>query len=647
MAKLSLKHIYKIYSNGTKAVNDFNIEIGDDEFIVFVGPSGCGKSTTLRMIAGLEDITAGDFYIDGVLVNALEPKDRDMAMVFQNYALYPHMTVYENMAFGLRIRNVPKNEIDKRVQEAARILDIADQLQKKPKEMSGGQRQRVALGRAMVRKPKVFLLDEPLSNLDAKLRSSMRAEITKLHKALNTTFIYVTHDQVEAMTMGTRIVVMKKGVIQQIDTPMNLYDYPSNEFVAGFIGTPQMNFLEAKLSYVTSKNNERMVQFDFGGNKLTCLPSELRKIDVKHIYTVQDIRVGIRPEHVLLAEKGDKNAIAAEVEVVEALGNDANLIVSTNDKKMKLTIKVVRNDSIMVGDTIYFTFNFNKLHLFSKETTNTILPRVPEMMTIKGRVEGDTIKTFGGSIKLTQELVYKLKGHKDIYLNVPRRALIPGKDIVAEITSKEEINKKWLNGFEYEGEYLYSLTDEYISGSKTSFSIKIADVDFFDDKFNLIIPRLVLLNEIPGCLSPVHRIVPVANKAIVANKSAIDTSKTRIKEKEMKLFNYHFLGREYTPDLLSTSKIYSLLGKRFEAHQITFSIDAKDIFFIQSDDGFKGIVKEIINYGDRYYYRMKCGDVEIIVDSDENDCHVGDTLTMDVRVPDIGVTDVNFQVKLI
>lgn len=647
MAKLSLKHIYKIYSNGTKAVNDFNIEIGDDEFIVFVGPSGCGKSTTLRMIAGLEDITAGDFYIDGVLVNALEPKDRDMAMVFQNYALYPHMTVYENMAFGLRIRNVPKNEIDKRVQEAARILDIADQLQKKPKEMSGGQRQRVALGRAMVRKPKVFLLDEPLSNLDAKLRSSMRAEITKLHKALNTTFIYVTHDQVEAMTMGTRIVVMKKGVIQQIDTPMNLYDYPSNEFVAGFIGTPQMNFLEAKLSYVTSKNNERMVQFDFGGNKLTCLPSELRKIDVKHIYTAHDIRVGIRPEHVLLAEKGDKNAIAAEVEVVEALGNDANLIVSTNDKKMKLTIKVVRNDSIRVGDTIYFTFNFDKLHLFNKETTNTILPRVPEMMTIKGRVEGDTIKTFGGSIKLTQELVYKLKGHKDIYLNVPRRALIPGKDIVAEITSKEEINKKWLNGFEYEGEYLYSLTDEYISGSKASFSIKIADVDFFDDKFNLIIPRLVLLNEIPGCLSPVHRIVPVANKAIVANKSAIDTSKTRIKEKEMKLFNYHFLGREYTPDLLSTSKIYSLLGKRFEAHQITFSIDAKDIFFIQSDDGFKGIMKEIINYGDRYYYRMKCGDVEIIVDSDENDCHVGDTLTMDVRVPDIGVTDVNFQVKLI
>ena len=249
MASLKLSHMYIVYENGHKAVNDFNIDIQDKEFIVFVGPSGCGKSTTLRMIAGLEDITAGDFYIDGILANQLEPKDRDIAMVFQNYALYPHMTVYENMAFGLRIRHVPKEEIDKRVNEAARILDILDQLDKKPKAMSGGQRQRVALGRAIVRKPKVFLLDEPLSNLDAKLRSSMRSEITRLHKVLGTTFIYVTHDQVEAMTMGTKIVVMRDGVIQQVDSPMNLYDFPANEFVAGFIGTPQMNFIPAKLSY--------------------------------------------------------------------------------------------------------------------------------------------------------------------------------------------------------------------------------------------------------------------------------------------------------------------------------------------------------------------------------------------------------------
>ena len=242
MASLSLRHIYKIYQGGVKAVSDFNLEIDDKEFIVFVGPSGCGKSTTLRMVAGLEEISAGELYIDGKLVNDVEPKDRDIAMVFQNYALYPHMTVYDNMAFGLRLRKMNSKEIDKRVQEAAAILGIAPLLSRKPKALSGGQRQRVALGRAIVREPKVFLLDEPLSNLDAKLRVQMRTEITKLHNKLATTFIYVTHDQTEAMTMGTRIVVMKDGIIQQIDTPTCLYDNPENLFVASFLGSPQMNF---------------------------------------------------------------------------------------------------------------------------------------------------------------------------------------------------------------------------------------------------------------------------------------------------------------------------------------------------------------------------------------------------------------------
>ena len=248
MAGLQLNHIYKVYPNGTKAVNDFNMEIKDKEFIVFVGPSGCGKSTTLRMIAGLEEITAGELRIGDIVVNDVEPKDRDIAMVFQNYALYPHMTVYENMAFGLKMRKVPKAVIKEKVMAAAETLGITEYLNRKPKEMSGGQRQRVALGRAMVREPKVFLLDEPLSNLDAKLRTAMRSEIAKLHRKLQTTFIYVTHDQVEAMTMGTRIVVMKSGFIQQIDTPRNLYNYPSNKFVAGFIGTPQMNFFHGKLT---------------------------------------------------------------------------------------------------------------------------------------------------------------------------------------------------------------------------------------------------------------------------------------------------------------------------------------------------------------------------------------------------------------
>jgi multiple sugar transport system ATP-binding protein len=247
MASLKLEHIYKVYPNGVKAVNDFNIDIEDNEFVVFVGPSGCGKSTTLRMIAGLEEISAGELYIDDRLCNALEPKDRDIAFVFQNYALYPHYTVYKNMAYGLKNRKVPKEEIDKKVLEAAKMLDLTEYLDRLPKEMSGGQRQRVALGRALVRNPKVFLLDEPLSNLDAKLRAAMRSEITKLHKKVKTTFIYVTHDQVEAMTMGTRIVVMKDGFIQQIDSPVDLYDKPINKFVAGFIGTPQMNFFNVNL----------------------------------------------------------------------------------------------------------------------------------------------------------------------------------------------------------------------------------------------------------------------------------------------------------------------------------------------------------------------------------------------------------------
>ena len=245
MASLSLKNIYKVYPNGFNAVKDFNLEIEDKEFIIFVGPSGCGKSTTLRMIAGLEDISSGELWIGDKLVNDVEPKDRDIAMVFQNYALYPHMTVFDNMAFGLKLRKVPKDEIKRKVEEAAKILDLEKLLDRKPKALSGGQRQRVAMGRAIVRNPKVFLMDEPLSNLDAKLRVQMRIEIAKLHQRLGTTIIYVTHDQTEAMTLGTRIVVMKDGIIQQVDTPQNLYEKPQNLFVAGFMGSPQMNFLDA------------------------------------------------------------------------------------------------------------------------------------------------------------------------------------------------------------------------------------------------------------------------------------------------------------------------------------------------------------------------------------------------------------------
>ena len=290
MASLSLEHIDKTYPNGFKAVKDFNLDVADKEFIIFVGPSGCGKSTTLRMIAGLEDITGGTLKIDGKVMNDVEPKDRDIAMVFQNYALYPHMTVYDNMAFGLKLRKVPKDVIDKQVREAAKILDLDQLLDRKPKALSGGQRQRVAMGRAIVRNPKVFLMDEPLSNLDAKLRVQMRTEISRLHQRLGATIIYVTHDQTEAMTLGTRIVVMKAGEVQQIDTPQNLYDHPCNQFVAGFIGSPQMNFMDAKVS---AKGGQ--VTVEVGGHTLE-VPAD--KASALKAYEGKTVVLGIRPEDV-------------------------------------------------------------------------------------------------------------------------------------------------------------------------------------------------------------------------------------------------------------------------------------------------------------------------------------------------------------
>ena len=394
MSSLNLKNIYKVYPSGVTAVTDFNLDIEDKEFIVFVGPSGCGKSTTLRMIAGLEEISSGELYIDGVLVNNRAPKDRDIAMVFQNYALYPHMTVYDNMAFGLKLRKMPKPQIDQRVKEAARILGIEMYLSRKPKALSGGQRQRVALGRAIVREPKVFLLDEPLSNLDAKLRSQMRTEITKLHNRLATTFIYVTHDQVEAMTMGTRIVVMKDGFMQQVDTPINLYDYPINQFVAGFIGTPQMNFFNGKL---TGTKNE--VYLEFGLEKLL-LPKE--KVDLivnldKYLNTDKEIVFGIRPEDIHDEEAwvndASKQTIEVKVDVVEALGSetllycktrsevlpdDGETIKSIVDDVSNLTAKVDSRSSTKAGDTVKIALDIDHCHIFDKDTEVTILARSEE-----------------------------------------------------------------------------------------------------------------------------------------------------------------------------------------------------------------------------------------------------------------------------
>ena len=368
MASLSLKNIHKAYDNGFVAVRDFNLEIEDKEFIIFVGPSGCGKSTTLRMIAGLEDITSGELRIGDRLVNDVEPKDRDIAMVFQNYALYPHMSVYDNIAFSLKIKKVPKEEIDRLVHEAAQILDIEHLLDRKPKALSGGQRQRVAMGRAIVRSPKVFLMDEPLSNLDAKLRVQMRLEISKLHQRLQTTIIYVTHDQTEAMTLGTRIVVMKDGVIQQVDSPETLYNQPNNMFVAGFIGSPQMNFIDAQVVKVGSD-----VVLTFGNNAIKV--SEARgKALIENGYEGKTIVLGIRPEDIhdeqIFLSQSPDTIVDAEIKVYEMLGAEVFLYFSLD--QYEITARVNPRTTARPGDTMKVAFDASKIHLFDKETEQVI-----------------------------------------------------------------------------------------------------------------------------------------------------------------------------------------------------------------------------------------------------------------------------------
>ena len=362
MADITFKHVVKTYDKGNTVVPDLNLEIKDKEFVVLVGPSGCGKSTTLRMIAGLEEVSGGELYIGDRKVNDVPPKDRDIAMVFQSYALYPHMTVYKNMAFALELRKVQKDEIDKKVREAAKILGLEEYLKRKPKELSGGQRQRVALGRAMVRQPAVFLLDEPLSNLDAKLRTEMRSQIAALHKRLQTTFVYVTHDQTEAMTMGDRIVVMKDGVIQQFDTPQMLYNYPCNKFVAGFIGSP-MNFLNV----VVKKEGENLF-LTFGTYKIPVQKPELEA------YVDKEVIMGIRPEDIHAEESflsiSEASNIEANVDLAEMMGSEIYLYLNCCGQKM--VARVPSRTGIRADDTVKLALDVNKIHVFDAETENVI-----------------------------------------------------------------------------------------------------------------------------------------------------------------------------------------------------------------------------------------------------------------------------------
>ena len=373
MASVKLTNVKKIYGKNTLAVDNFNLDIADKEFIVFVGPSGCGKSTTLRMIAGLEDISGGTVEIDGVVVNDLQPRDRDIAMVFQNYALYPHLTVFENMAFSLRLKKVPQDEVYKKVTEAAEILGITEYLTRKPRALSGGQRQRVAIGRAMVRDSKVFLMDEPLSNLDAKLRNQMRAEIILLRKKIDTTFIYVTHDQTEAMTLGDRIVIMKDGIIQQVGTPTEVFDMPCNLFVAEFIGAPKMNTFKTNL--VCEGDKYYVTPY---GAKIEVTGDKAPALKAKGVGS-REVILGVRPEHFVLANAGDKDAISCDILVNEMMGSELHLhVITNNGDKLIVRIPTVsltdeQRKSLVQGTTIYVTFEGKVMHFFDEESQTNLL----------------------------------------------------------------------------------------------------------------------------------------------------------------------------------------------------------------------------------------------------------------------------------
>ncbi len=597
MANLRLSHIYKVYDNGHKAVNDFNIDIQDKEFIVFVGPSGCGKSTTLRMIAGLEQITAGDLFIEDTLVNDMEPKDRDIAMVFQNYALYPHMTVYENMAFGLKNRRVSKEVIHQKVMEAAKILDIEDYLDRKPKAMSGGQRQRVALGRAIVRDPKVFLLDEPLSNLDAKLRAQMRTEITKLHKKLATTFIYVTHDQVEAMTMGTRIVVMKLGYVQQIDTPMNLYNKPYNKFVAGFIGTPQMNFFD-----VTLNRHGDMVTMKFVDESFIELPFEkVSKVHDSYIHGDVPVTLGIRPEHIKISKK--PTGLKCQVNAVEHLGNECIVYgeigsgskdFTLKDVGKNITVKTIEGTPIEVGHVIDLAIDPDKIHFFNKETEITLMSPIPDFTLAKAMVENKKMEVFSQKVALPEAFAEALKGAKDFSLEIPPEAVVPGKDFHLKVHMVEEVENQHLAYLEYGDRYLFALVDSSIqAGDDYHFSL-------LNDKVELVVGEEVIL-------TPVKK-----------QESLFGTfSKQEVRENRERVLNffYHVDSVRIPAPQSNGFKINAVEGNDAYKKKYHYVFDRKAVRLLP-EGGILATVSKIVDYGNQKYALLDIAGQPLLIEVD-------------------------------
>ena len=604
MANLSLKHIYKVYPNGTNAVIDVHMEIEDKEFIVFVGPSGCGKSTMLRMIAGLEDISAGELSIGETVVNDVEPKDRDIAMVFQNYALYPHMTVYENIAFGLRVRKMSNEEIHERVVHAAEILGIKDYLDRKPKEMSGGQRQRVSLGRAIVRNPKVMLLDEPLSNLDAKLRTQMRAEILKLHKQLNTTFIYVTHDQVEAMTMGTRIVVMKSGFVQQIDTPKNLYRYPENKFVAGFIGTPQMNFFEGTL-----KRDGNKVAIAFKNTDASIyVPYEvLRKVRPKYLNGEASVCIGIRAEDVAIAPNvvsASPYKIRMAVSHVEDLGDESLIYGDINlngdgysESPTRIIVKTTLSHEYRSGEVCEVAFNVKKLHFFDAETEETIVPRIPEVNEASCEVRDGVLTWMRNSVKLPP-VFGDLNGKGTVL--IPTNAITFDGNLDANVVGCEQVLGKHLISLEMNGERMFAVSD-------TEMPLQAV-------KVGLDLKRITLT--IDGRThEPLHEVVQFKGKVI--KKKETEVREVGGKSKRQKVINFYLdvSGAQFVAPEHIARKVFSTLSPRavfatdflYEFTPYDIKIDGK---------GIEGEVTGMYDYGAEKFAQIRIGEDSVNVHID-------------------------------
>lgn len=604
MANLKLSHIYKVYDNGHKAVNDFSIDIADKEFIVFVGPSGCGKSTTLRMIAGLETITAGDLFIGDTLVNDMEPKDRDIAMVFQSYALYPHMTVYENMAFGLKNRHLPADVIKEKVLNAAKILDIEEYLDRKPKAMSGGQRQRVALGRALVRDPKVFLLDEPLSNLDAKLRAQMRTEITKLHKSLGTTFIYVTHDQVEAMTMGTRIVVMKLGYVQQIDTPMNLYNEPYNKFVAGFIGSPQMNFFN-----VTLTRNGDLVHVDFENeSKLDLHYEKLSKIHDDYLHGDKKVIFGIRPEHLNISS--EETGLKCAVEAVEHLGNECIVYgklksdvgeFSLKDDGNNVIVKVIEGTKVEVGDVISLVVNEDKVHFFDGETEVTIMKKIPDSISTKAKIVNGEIEIFGEKAEANGVFKNSISENTEFSVEISPSSIVKGNTFSLPVLKVEKVDDKNLAHLKCGDSCIFALVnDDVKEGSKYKF-------DLLYDKLKISINGETTLS-------------PISNTVEFVGKFSKKEIRELVGKKKERVYHFYYNIGNYQVEapVENGFKINSIDKNACYKKDYRYIIDRNKIVINPEEGGLQGEVVAILDYGYKKYADVTINDTHVLLNADEN-----------------------------